>query len=85
VVLAGDPQAADFRALAAVLHERLGPRRALLCADGADGQRWLAERAPWLVEMRPVEGRATAYVCEDFACQAPVTTPEALRTLLGNG
>jgi uncharacterized protein YyaL (SSP411 family) len=30
VVLVGDPRADDFRALAAVLHERLGPRRALL-------------------------------------------------------
>ena len=24
------------------------------------------------------EGRATAYVCRDFACQAPVHTAEAL-------
>ncbi len=82
VVLAGDPAAADFRALAAVLHEGLGPRRALLAADGGAGQRWLAERAPWLAEMRPVNGRATAFVCEHFTCQAPVTAPADLRNLL---
>ena len=66
VVLAGDPQADDFRALAAVLHERLGPRRALLAADGGEGQRWLARRAPYLAEMKPLGGRATAYVCENL-------------------
>ncbi|MFI6576984.1 thioredoxin domain-containing protein [Nocardiopsis sp. NPDC050513] len=27
----------------------------------------------------PVEGRATAYVCEGFTCKLPVTTPEELR------
>jgi uncharacterized protein YyaL (SSP411 family) len=32
--------------------------------------------------MNPVDGKATAYVCEDFACQAPVMEPEALRRLL---
>jgi uncharacterized protein YyaL (SSP411 family) len=30
----------------------------------------------------PVEGRAAAYVCEHFMCQAPVTTPEALGAAL---
>jgi uncharacterized protein YyaL (SSP411 family) len=82
VVLAGDPAAADFRALAAVLHASIGPRRLLLAADGAAGQAWLASRAPWLADMKMITGRATAYVCEEFACQAPVTEPSALRELL---
>jgi uncharacterized protein YyaL (SSP411 family) len=82
VVLAGDPRSAEFRALAAVLSEQLGHRRAVLAADGGAGQAWLAERRPYLAEMKPVDGRATAYVCENFTCQAPVNTPEALRQLL---
>jgi uncharacterized protein YyaL (SSP411 family) len=82
VVLAGDPAAADFQALAAVLAESLGPRRALLCADGGPGQQWLAAKRPYLAHMKPVGGRATAYVCENFACQAPVTGPAELRAQL---
>jgi hypothetical protein len=82
VVLAGDPQADDFRALMAMLHERLGPRRALLAADGGEGQRWLAGRVPYVAEMKPRDGRATAYVCEDFTCRQPVTEPGELRRLL---
>jgi uncharacterized protein YyaL (SSP411 family) len=82
VVLAGDPATPEFRALAAVLHESIGPRRSLLAADGRGGQAWLAERAPWIAEMKPLEGRPTAYVCEEFACQSPVSDAAALRRLL---
>ncbi len=82
VVLAGDPGAEDFRALAAVLHERLGPRRAVLCADGGAGQAWLAQHAAYLAVMKPRDGRATAHVCENYACRQPVTAPEDLRALL---
>jgi hypothetical protein len=82
VVLAGEPAAEDFRALAAVVHEALGPRWALLAADGAEGQRWLAARRPDLAEMKPLAGRATAYVCENLACQAPVSDVPGLRRLL---
>jgi uncharacterized protein YyaL (SSP411 family) len=93
VVLAGDPGADDFRALAAVLHERPGPRRVLLCApfDGFDrltagkpgaGQAWLAARVPELAAMRPAGGRAMAYLCENFTCQQPVNSVAALRALL---
>jgi uncharacterized protein YyaL (SSP411 family) len=82
VVLAGSPAAADFRTLAAVAHESLGPRRTLLAADGGEAQAWLAQRAPWLAEMKPIGGHATAYVCEEYSCQAPVTSPDDLRRTL---
>ncbi len=89
VVLAGDPHTAGFQALAAVLHEQLGPRRALLCADGPfDGLRaggaaqdWLATHRSYLKAIKPINGQATAYVCENFTCQAPVDSVAALRQL----
>jgi uncharacterized protein YyaL (SSP411 family) len=34
---------------------------------------------PLLAERGLVDGKATAYVCEHFACRQPVTTPEELR------
>jgi uncharacterized protein YyaL (SSP411 family) len=83
VVLAGDPHAGDFRALAAVLHERPGPRRVLLCADSGPGRAWLAARVLELAAMRPAAGRAAAYVCENFTCRQPVNDAAALRALLG--
>jgi len=82
VVLAGDPADPAFQSLAAVVAESFGPRRNVLAADGREGQRWLAERSPWLAELRPPGGRPAAFVCEDEHCLPPVADPAALRELL---
>ena len=85
VVLVGDPGADDFRALAAVLHERLGPGRVVVAVTDDADRAWWAARAPGMAAMRPMDGKATAFVCEAGACQAPVTDPAALRALLAGG
>ena len=74
VVLAGEPANAEFQALAAVVHEKLGPRRAVVRAEAG---------LAWTAPMVAAGGRETAYVCEDFTCQLPVTDPAELRDLLG--
>lgn len=42
----------------------------------------LERRHPELSAMAPQGGRAAAYLCENFTCKSPVTSPEALASLL---
>jgi uncharacterized protein YyaL (SSP411 family) len=42
----------------------------------------IAALVPQLGTMGPINGQAAAYLCSDFICRAPVTTPAALRALL---
>jgi uncharacterized protein YyaL (SSP411 family) len=48
----------------------------LVLAGGA------TEDVPLLAGRTPVDGRAAAYVCQHFTCQAPVTSPEELAAAL---
>jgi uncharacterized protein YyaL (SSP411 family) len=69
---------ADAEALVRTVRAAFRPHVVLAggAGDGEDGD------VPLLAGRRPVDGRAAAYVCERFACQAPVTDPEALAALL---
>jgi uncharacterized protein len=47
-----------------------------------DGTKEIEESVPLLVGRRQVDGAPAAYVCRQFTCQAPVTTPQQLRESL---
>ncbi|MGB8355357.1 MAG: thioredoxin domain-containing protein, partial [Chthoniobacteraceae bacterium] len=82
IVIAGKPDAADTCALLHEVHAHFVPEKILLFADGAEGQKFLAAKNGFLKTVTPVDGRAAAYVCENFTCQLPVTDVAALRKLL---
>jgi uncharacterized protein YyaL (SSP411 family) len=56
-------------ALVAEVHATYRPRIVLAGGPGAD------PRVPLLEGREPIDGQATAYVCERFACRLPVTAP----------
>jgi uncharacterized protein len=72
----GAGAAAPLAELAGVV--RAAHRPHVVLAGGPEG----SER-PELMRQRPaVEGKPAAYVCENFACQAPVTEPRELEAAL---
>ncbi|MBI2872724.1 MAG: thioredoxin domain-containing protein [Chloroflexi bacterium] len=58
------------------------PNKVVVAWDPADGQA-AAQGIPFLESRGMVDGRPTAYVCQHYACQAPVTEPHALAEQLG--
>jgi len=78
VVIAGEPDSADTRALIAEVHRHFVPNKILLLADGGEGQRYLEEKLEALRGMKPIDGKSAAYICENFTCKAPVTEPGKL-------
>jgi uncharacterized protein YyaL (SSP411 family) len=84
IVIAGKIDNPDAKALLKEVHRHFLPNRILILADGGEGQKYLGEKNEALRAMSPIDGKAAAYVCENFTCKAPVTDPKMLAKLLGN-
>jgi len=82
VVIAGRAESADTRAMIAEFDRRFLPHDALLFAGGGEGQKRLAALAPFVAPLVAKDGRATAYVCVDYACRLPTTEARALAAQL---
>ncbi|MGI8639141.1 MAG: hypothetical protein ACR2MG_04235, partial [Pyrinomonadaceae bacterium] len=55
------------------------PDKVLVLAENAEEN---AELIPLLKERKMIEGKPTAYVCENFTCQKPATSAAELREQL---
>ena len=86
IVIVGEPDAPETRALERVVAARYLPFAVRLRVSPGDGQARLAERLPFVGALRQIDGRPTAYVCSDFTCREPVTDPARLdEQLAGTG
>jgi len=77
IAIVGDPKAADTKALLdEVVRVRWRPNLVLAVASPKDED--AAKTIPLLADRRPIDQKATAYVCQRFVCQLPATEPPAL-------
>jgi uncharacterized protein YyaL (SSP411 family) len=82
IVVAGEKDLPETVALLRVIRERFLPNKAVMLADGGEGQHWLAQRVEALRLMGPLHGQAAVYVCQNFHCELPVTEAEQLTRIL---
>ena len=78
VAVIGDSKDDGADALRREVQGRLLPAAVTVSAAPGGG----ADVTPLLADRALVDGKATAYVCEHFACRRPVTSPEDLRAEL---
>ncbi|MCC6178223.1 MAG: thioredoxin domain-containing protein [Chloroflexi bacterium] len=81
IAIVGPPDAEGTKALRRVVFGQFLPNRVVAGAAGPDG----GPEIPLLQARPPRDGQPTAYVCERYVCQAPVTDPHALAAQLGDG
>ncbi len=77
IVLVGEESAPDTETLLAQIYNRYLPNRVVMLRSPdlseADATQW-----PLLTDRVALDSKATAYVCQNYACQRPVNTPEEL-------
>ena len=75
IAIIGDPASPDTRALLNEVYQRYLPNKVVA---GAASPVASDRGIPLLQERGMIDGKPTSYVCKNYACQLPVTTPDAL-------
>jgi len=82
IIIAGQANAPDTQALLREVHSRFLPNKVLLLADGGEGQETLAAHMEFIRGIEPIDGKATAFVCENSVCQLPTSEVSVLAGIL---
>jgi uncharacterized protein YyaL (SSP411 family) len=80
VALVGDPGSHEIRLFVNEIFSRYLPNKVI--ASSKEGDPSATESIGLLRGKSAIDGRPTAYVCRDYVCLAPVTTPEELAVQL---
>ncbi|MGH8999161.1 MAG: thioredoxin domain-containing protein [Acidimicrobiia bacterium] len=78
VAVVGPPDDPGTVALAGEVRRRYLPNLVAVCAAPGTGAEW----TPLLADRPLADGQPAAYLCERFACRAPITDPSALGAAL---
>ncbi len=73
IIIAGKRGAPDTGAMLRALHEQFIPNKIILLADGGAGQELLARYLPFIRGISTINGKAAAYICENYTCKLPTT------------
>ncbi|MFO8084760.1 MAG: thioredoxin domain-containing protein [Desulfobacterales bacterium] len=81
LLIAGELASPDTDKMISVLDEKYTPNLVLLVKTSKNAEQ-LAQIAPFTEPLKPLQGKATAYVCTGFSCSTPITDPNEFASML---
>ena len=82
ILIAGQRNSPDTTAILREVHKRFIPNKILVLADGGPAHQRLNASLEILDSLRQVDGKATAYICEDYVCKLPTNDVAVVARLL---
>jgi uncharacterized protein YyaL (SSP411 family) len=79
VVIVGKPKAEDTRDMLRSLRSSYIPNKIVIFRSSESEDSDITRLAGFLQNQVSIDGKATAYVCQDHACMMPVTDPAKMR------
>ena len=73
VVVAGNPGQEVTRDMLRAVQREFAPNTVLIFKPGDETGREIESLIPYLKEHQPKDGKPTAFLCRNYACQAPIT------------
>ncbi|MCF8011012.1 MAG: thioredoxin domain-containing protein [Clostridiales bacterium] len=78
IVIAGSTQDNQVNKMISSVHRQFTPNTLLILHQEGKNKDKIEKLIPFVKEQKPVDGKATAYICQNFTCHAPVTEAGAL-------
>ncbi|MCB9500451.1 MAG: thioredoxin domain-containing protein [Deferribacteres bacterium] len=82
VLAAHSPADQKLEEMRAIIGRKFIGSRVLLFADSKEGQAYLGKNQEFIRMMEPQNGQTTAFVCENYVCNAPTNEIEELKQQL---
>ena len=82
ILIAGARKSPLTREILREVHSRFIPNKIVVLADGGAAQQRLAASFTLLSKIRQLDGKSTAYICEDYVCYLPTTEVSVVARLL---
>ena len=82
IVLAGDLDDPALPVMQQALHRTYLPNTVTLWHPSSPQALAIEALVPMVKSMKEVDGKATVYICENFSCKQPVTSPEQFNSML---
>ena len=84
IVIAGRPHAPDTKQMLSLLRSKFLPNAVVLFHEGDDPSSDIYKIVPFIKTQTAIDSKATAYVCENYICNRPVTDIKELDKMLSD-
>lgn len=84
IVIAGQIGATDTRQMVELVHSKFLPNAIVLLHEQGKAGADIEKAVPFTRNFIAIDGKATAYICQNYACNKPVNKIDDLKKLLAN-
>lgn len=86
IVIAGDIEAEDTARMISAIYRRFMPNRVVVFRPASEKEAQDIIRLVAFIEIQlPIEGKSTAYICEDYVCDIPAISVKKMEEILDRG
>ena len=83
VVIVGEEGATDTKTMQQALNDVFLPNKVVLFRPSGEPTPEITRIVEFTKPQQAIDGKATAYVCRDYACELPTTDVRKMKELLG--
>ncbi len=82
IVIAGNADSVDAQQMLKLINSKFLPNAVILLHQQKNADSGIDKTVPFIKNLIAIEGKSTAYVCENYACNRPVNKIDDLDTIL---